>query len=135
MTFGSDEAYAELWRSLGIFEPDQWGPWVDAYLAADLAALCSTTALAEDVVDLLRIASEPIDPVNVPVLAIAADQGLINGTSPLVPDAAFDAMAEALPAFLAERLPATNHYTVALADPGASTTADLLVDFAAECGR
>jgi hypothetical protein len=43
-------------------------------------------------------------------------------------------MAKRYPSFWAERLPATNHYTIALSDPAATIVAERLVTFAASCG-
>jgi pimeloyl-ACP methyl ester carboxylesterase len=141
MTFASVDEYVTYWDGLGTFADAGPGYWARAYLEADLGGvagdhrpLCSSAAMAEDVGDLLAVAAASIEPVAVPVLAIAAEHGLVDGDRPIVNDAALELMAGAFPSFTAARVPG-NHYTVALADPGASTTADLLVDHAARCGR
>jgi pimeloyl-ACP methyl ester carboxylesterase len=142
MTFPSRREYYAYWQKLPVFDPEQWGPWVEAYLDYDLGGpepelrpKCSLAALAADAQDLLAFAGrDPAGSVRAPVLVLCADHGLIAGTRPLISDHSIEAMAEQYPSFWAERLPATNHYTIALADPAATIVAERLVTFAASCG-
>lgn len=138
-TFEDAAAYHAHWAGLGVFTAAEWGPWVDAYLDHDLAAdgrvKCLADAIAYDALDLLQTATAVGDePVAVPVLAIHATEGILHGTRPLVQAAAIDRMAATHPAFRSLEVPGTNHYTIALTEPGAAVVADALVAHAVTCG-
>ena len=138
-TFESPAAYRAHWAGLGVFTGGEWNPWVDAYLDHDLAAdgtaACLPDAIAHDAVDLLQTAGAIGDePIEVPVLAVHATEGILHGTSPLVRPAALERMAGTHPAFRSLEVADTNHYTIALTDPAATTVADALVGHAEVCG-
>jgi pimeloyl-ACP methyl ester carboxylesterase len=139
-TFADRAAYRAYWATLGVFTADEWSPWVDAYLDHDLGddgrPKCLPDAIAYDAVDLLQ-ASQAIgdEPISAPVLVVHATEGILHGTSPLVQASALERMAAAHPKFDAVEVPGTNHYTIALTDPAATTVADALVTHAAACGQ
>ena len=137
--FAGVEPYRRYWADLGVFTDEEWGPWVDAYLEHDLGRdgrpKCHAGAIAHDAIDLLQTAGAIGDrPIEVPVLAVHATEGILHGTSPLVGPAALRRMAETHTTFESVEVADTNHYTVALTAPAASTVADTLVEFAAVCG-
>ena len=137
-TFADRAAYRAHWAGLGVFTEDEWGPWVDAYLDHDLGddgrAKCLPAAIAVDAIDLLQTAGAiAAEPIGVPVLAIHATEGILHGTSPLVQASAIERMAATHPKFRALEVPGTNHYTIALTDPAATTVADALVAHAEAC--
>jgi pimeloyl-ACP methyl ester carboxylesterase len=141
-SFSSLAEYRDYWRQLAVFRADQWGPWVDAYLEYDLGGSpgelrpkCSGTALAADVQDLLTTAvARQTAQIEVPALALCADNGLVTGSPALITDGGIEDLARRSKSFEFERLADTNHYTVALADPAATVVADRLVEFASSCG-
>jgi pimeloyl-ACP methyl ester carboxylesterase len=138
--FDDRAAYRAYWAGLGVFTAEEWSPWVDAYLDHDLGddgrAKCIPDAIAFDALDLLQTATAHADdPILAPVLAVHATEGILHGTEPLVQPAAIERMAAAHPKFRALEVPGTNHYTIALTDPAATTVADALVAHAADCGR
>lgn len=137
--FDDAAAYRRHWASLGVFTPDEWSPWVDAYLDRDLGAdgraSCLPDAIAFDALDLLATAGRLGDePIGVPVLAVHATAGICHGTSPLVQPGALERMAATHQAFSAVEVPGTNHYTIALTEGPAALVADSLVGHAAACG-
>ena len=138
-TFTDRNAYRSYWADLDVFTADEWSPWVDAYLDHDLGAdhraKCLPDAIAYDALDLLQT-SQAIgdDPIGVPVLAVHATEGILHGTTPLVQPTAIERMATTHPKFSALEVPGTNHYTIALTEPAATTVADALVAHAATCG-
>jgi pimeloyl-ACP methyl ester carboxylesterase len=141
-TFSSLDEYREYWRQLAVFRSDQWGPWVEAYLEYDLGGppgelrpKCASTALAADVQDLLTTAvARQTSHIDVPVLALCADNGLVTGSPALITDGGIEDLARRSKSFEWQRLADTNHYTVALADPAATVVANRIVDFAISCG-
>lgn len=139
VSFADRASYRAYWADLDVFTPDEWNPWVDAYLEHDLGddgrAKCLADAIAHDAIDLVQTgAAIGDDPIAVPVLAVHATEGITHGTSPLVQPEAVERMAATHPKFHAVAVPSTNHYTIALTDPAATTVADELIDFAHACG-
>jgi len=140
ITFADPAAYRAHWAGLDVFTVDEWSTWVDAYLDHDLGddgrAKCLPDAITFDALDLFQTArSIGDDPIDVPVLALHATEGILHGTAPLVQAAAVERMAATHATFRAVEVPSTNHYTIALTDPAATTVADELVAHAAACGR
>jgi pimeloyl-ACP methyl ester carboxylesterase len=141
-TFSSRAEYHDYWRGLNIFSASGWNSWVEAYLDDDLGGVepdlrpkCTSEIALSDAQDLLATAlADALEPMAAPVLALYADHGLTDDAPPLVIDEALEIMADRFPAFGARGLTDVNHYTIALADPGATATADALVAFADRCG-
>lgn len=137
--FADRAEYRAYWAGLGVFTDDEWGPWVDAYVDHDLddsgRAKCLPAAIAADAMDIVDAARSLADePMDVPVLAVYATEGILHGTSALVQPAALERMAATHPKLRVLEVPGTNHYTIALADPAASIVADALVAHAEACG-
>jgi lipase len=147
-TFPSVEAYLEMWRGLPTFADvsgrPAWGPWVEAYLAYDLAGRdgqlrpkASEAGVRADFADMGRQAEveERLRAVKAPVMAIRAERGLAPDQPGVVADSAMERIRDCCAPGIIEHLVAdSTHYTIALADPGATMVADLLVHFAADCG-
>jgi len=142
-SYASRPAYFEFWRALPTFGPDEWTPWVEAYLDYDLGGeepdlrpRALEAAVRADFVDLAdRPAAEArLRALRCPAMAVRAEHGVAAGQPPLIPDAVLSGMAACVPDLEHHFLPGTTHYTIALADPGASTVAGLVVDFAQRCG-
>jgi pimeloyl-ACP methyl ester carboxylesterase len=143
MTFPTREAYYDYWRALPTFAPEEWGPWVEAYLdydlggtAPDLRPRPSEPAVRFDFADMAdRAAAEArLRAVRVPVLVVRAEHGIAAGQPPVLPDAVMEGIRSCVPGVEEHLVEGTTHYTVALADPGASRVADFVVDFTARCG-
>lgn len=142
-SYPSRRAYFEFWRALPTFQPDEWTPWLEAYLDYDLGGhepdlrpRALEAAVRADFVDLANRpeAEGRLRALRCPAVAVRAEHGVAPGQPPLVPDAVLSGMAECLPSLEHHFLAGTTHYTIALADPGASTVAGLVVEFAQRCG-
>jgi pimeloyl-ACP methyl ester carboxylesterase len=145
--FASLEEYLDSWRALPTFADGRglaWGPWIESYLAYDLGrengALrpkASEAGVRADFADMgdREVAERRLRAVRAPVLVIRAESGLAPDQPPVLSEEAVERIRGCCAGGLVEHVVAeTTHYTIALADPGASTVARLLVDFAADCG-
>ena len=74
-----------------------------------------------------------LEAVTCPVMAIRAEHGVAVGQPQLIPDAVMAEIRDAQPGVEEHLLPGTTHYTIALAEPGASQVADLVAEFADRC--
>lgn len=141
--YPSEAAYLAYWRAQPTFRPDEWGPWIEAWLRYDVggrppelrakaderAVRADFEALAPKAPALTRLRK-----VRAPVMAIRAEHGPAAGLPPIMPDAVMAELRSVLPSLEEHPLAGTNHYTIILAEPAASRVADLVVDFAARHG-
>ena len=145
--FASLDDYLDSWRRLPTFAgPGRlvWGPWVESYLDYDLGRFngslrpkASEAGVRADFADMgdRGAAERRLRAITVPVMAIRAESGLAFDQPPVLSDAAVERIRGCCARGLVEQVVVeTNHYTIVLADPGASTVAQLLVDFAGDCG-
>ena len=146
-TFPSVGAYLDTWRRLPIFADvpghTAWGPWVEEYLAYDIGGVngslrpkAKESAVREDFADMgNRVEVERrLRRVRVPIMVIRAECGLVPDQPGVLTDDAVERIRTCAPAAVEHTVADTTHYTIALADPGAVTVAELLVDFALKCG-
>ncbi|BCL12401.1 alpha/beta fold hydrolase [Micromonospora sagamiensis] len=142
--FPSREAYHDYWRPLPAFPAEVWGPWVHAYLDYDLGGTAprlrpraSEAAIRADYLDTLDadLLRKRLAAIEVPVTLLTAEEGFYPGQPPLYPDALVQAESAAMARFAHQRVSPTTHYTIALADHGATVCADALVAFAEQCGK
>jgi lipase len=141
-TYESRAAYLEFWRGLPTFPAADWGPWVEAYLEYDLGgeppnlrAQAAEPAVREDFRSMAQKqeVKRRLEAVTCPVMVIRAQDGVAPGQPPILPDQVMAEIRECIPSLEEHLIPATTHYTIALADPGASAVADLVDAFAARC--
>jgi pimeloyl-ACP methyl ester carboxylesterase len=146
--FASVDEYLDSWRRLPTFADVKgrlaWGPWVEDFLAYDLGRengqlrpKATEAGVRADFADMgdQEAAERRLRAVNVPVMVVRAESGLAPHQAPALSDAAVERIRACCDAGVVDHVVAeTTHYTIALADPGASTVAQLLVDFAAGCG-
>jgi lipase len=150
-TFPSREAYFDVWRELPLLSAASgqrvWGPWVEEYLAYDLggqngslrpkAAEAGVRAgVRADFADMGNQveAERRLGAVQAPIMVIRAENGLSPGEPGVLAEPAMDRIRRCAPDIVEYTIAETTHYTIVLTDPGASTVAELLVEFAAECG-
>jgi lipase len=137
--YSSREAYREFWRSQPHFPPEDWGPWIEAFLdyevggeAPCLRPKASEAAVRADLIAAIRrdeIIAQ-LRAVRVPVLMIRADSGFAPGTPPLFPDATMEEFRSYVPGMHEETIPGTTHYTIVLGNRGATRVAGLVDGFA-----
>ena len=146
-SFPSREAYLDSWRRLPTFADLSghcaWGPWVEEYLAYDLGGVngslrpkAKEAGVRADFADMgNRIEVERrLARVKVPIMAIRAECGLAPDQPGVLSQDAMERIRACAPGVVEHTLADTTHYTIALADPGASTVANLLVEFTRQCG-
>ena len=140
--YPSREAYRQFWRTQPHFPPEDWSPWVEAFLdyeiggePPELRPKAAEDAVKADLIEGLQ--SEQIAArlrsLHVPVLMLRAPAGFVPGQPPLFPDAMIEKMREFVPAMKDQIIPGTTHYTLVMGRRGASKIADLVDDFANLC--
>lgn len=140
-TYPSREAYREFWRSQPHFPPEDWGPWMEAFLDYEvggeppqLRPKASEEAVRADLAEGFQhdAITAWLQAIRVPVLMLRAESGFAPGHPPLFPDSMVDQMRAYLPTMEEETILGTTHYTIVLGR-GASRTADVIDDFARRC--
>jgi len=146
--FASMDEYLDSWRRLPTFADVSgrvaWGPWVEDYLAYDvgrrngrLRPKATEGGVRADFADMgdRQAAEGRLRAVACPIMVVRAESGLAPDQPPVLSSEAVESIRRCCAAGLVEHVVAdTTHYTICLSDPGASTVAELLVDFAAHCG-
>jgi len=137
-TFVSRDEYFSFWRAHPAFgDPGSWNAHVEAYLDYDLTgsppelrSKVSEAAVLADGRDLLAAESLRARMVEIacPVLLLRAPRGLLNQSSPQVPDRVVDEWRSILPDLTEELVPDTNHYTLLLGARGADRIAQGILD-------
>jgi lipase len=137
--WSSREAYRAWWRTQPMFEPGDWNAWLDQYidndLDADLRAKPFEPGVRADFFDMARTdaVAERLRRVRTPLLMIRAEYGFSRAHTMVMPDAVVRRITDCAPQAEATLVDGTTHYTIALADPGATVVADRLIDFARRC--
>jgi lipase len=146
LTFRNPGAYLDYWRDLPYFRHadggSAFGPWVEAFLADDLAddgnsrfrPKADEVAVRADFADMSRPVPvearlQTLAEQRVPVVVVRAERGLTPADPPVVSDDVLGLLRSIVPGVVDHTVADTTHYTVLLGDPGASTVADLLVRF------
>lgn len=134
MTFESQEAYRDFWKSHPAFAKD-WNGALDEYvdydlhgIAPNLFASSNQTAVEEDSVDLFGNELLETTLRNLPedVLMLRAVRGLQNEEVPLYPEAVLKATLTKYPKIKLVTVPDTNHYDILLSDVGAKACVNLI---------
>ena len=140
--YPSREAYRQFWRTQPHFPPEDWNPWVEAFLdyevggePPELRPKASEDAVRADLMEGLQREQmiARLQAIRVPVLMVRAPAGFIPGSPPLYPDSMMEHMRSCVHSLQEELIPGTTHYTLLMGQRGASRIADLLDDFAAHC--
>lgn len=133
-TFASEEDYVGFWRAHPAFAGEgAWGPAVDAYARYDLdgeppalRSRASEAAVRADGAELLvdeigQVAALRAMPG--PAVLLRAPAGLLGAPPPFVPVDVAEAAAAEIPSLTVVTVDGTNHYTITLAEPGATAVA------------
>jgi pimeloyl-ACP methyl ester carboxylesterase len=138
-TYPSREVYRQFWRTQPHFPPEDWNPWVEAFLdyeiggePPELRPKAAEDAVKADLLEGLQseqIAARLRD-LRVPVLMVRAPAGFVPGAPPLYPDAMIELMRKLVPAMEDQLITDTTHYTLIMGRRGASRVADLVDEFA-----
>jgi lipase len=132
ITFGSIDAYVNLWRLHPALGP-AWNDDVEAYVLHDLRGkpgryryMVSVAAVEADGEEMLSDAIDrlAIDEVRAPVHLLRAPRGAFDDENPLIPSADLEAFSARHPEAVVEEVDGVNHYTVLLgAGPGPARVA------------
>ena len=137
-TYPSRQAYREFWRTQPHFPPEEWNPWVEAFLDYEVGGdspvqpKASETGVRADLGEAFQrnAITERLKSVRVPTLLIRAESGFTPGQPPLFPDALAAEFRDYLPHIEDHKFAGTTHYTVALGERAASRIADLICELA-----
>lgn len=132
--FAIEDDYVAFWRDHPAFAAEgAWGPAADAYARYDVAGdppELRSRAVEEAVrVDGAELflgeggASGAVRRLRCPAVLVRATEGLLGAPPPLVPEDVAAAAAAEVPSLTVTTVPGANHYTITLAEPGASVVA------------
>jgi len=139
-TYPSREAYRQFWRGQPHFPPEDWGPWIEAFLdyevggdPPNLQPKASEAAVRADLMEGFKSAEivARLQAIRVPVLMLRAEKGFTPQMPPLFPESAMQAMRQFVPHMEEHLLPSTTHYTIVMGKQGATTCANLIDNLAA----
>ena len=142
-TYDSRAAFINFWRGQPNFPPEDWNPWIEAFLDYEVAG--ETTVRPKASPDGVRIdvaeafkrdeIIERLKSLHVPVLLLRAERGLEPKQTPIFPDSVMPLFQEYVPDMKEEMISGTTHFTITLGERGASRVADLIVECAESCER
>jgi len=133
-TYPSRQAYREFWRTQPHFPPEEWNPWVEAFLDYEVGGdspvqpKASESAVRADLGEAFQrvVINERLKGIRVPTVWIRAESGLTPGQPPLFPDGLVAEFRTCVPHVEDHKLAGTTHYTIALGEQGAKKIADLI---------
>lgn len=135
----SAEAHRATWRKYGLFRPEEWTSWVEDYIAHGVGGAppaLREKALGEaarvDFVDMTQRAEVEarLGAVRCPAMLIRATEGYVTGDYPIVSQIIAGQIRTFMPQAEEHVIQGATHYTILLADPGATRCADLVETFA-----
>ena len=141
-TYPSRQAYRDFWRSQPQFPPQDWSPWIEAFLDYELGGepprhrpKALDQGVRVDLAEGLKTDEirERLEKIYVPVVMVRAEAGFLPGQPPLYPEAVIAEMGRYLPGLEVHTIQGTTHYTIALGNRGATALADLIVEFCERC--
>ncbi len=137
-TYPSRQAYREFWRTQPHFPPEEWNPWVEAFLDYEVGGdsavqpKASEAAVRTDLGEAFQrdAINERLKSIRVPTIWLRAESGLTPGQPPLFPDSLAAEFRTWVPHTEDHKLAGTTHYTIALGEQGASKIADVICELA-----
>ena len=137
-TYPSREAYREFWRTQPHFPPEEWNPWVEAFLDYEVGGdspvhpKASEAGVRADLAEAFQCGAitERLKSIRVPALLVRAERGFTMVQPPLFPDALAARIQTYVPHIEDHKLAGTTHYTIALGDRAVTRIADLIAELA-----
>jgi lipase len=137
-TYPSRQAYREFWRTQPNFPPEEWNPWVEAFLDYEVSGespvqpKASEAGVRFDLGEAFQpeAITERLKSIRVPTLLLRAESGFTPGQPPLFPDAVTAQVRAYVPHIEDHKFPGTTHYTIALGERAAAKVADLICELA-----
>ena len=142
-TYESRGAFLDFWRGQPNFPPDDWNPWIEAFLNYEVTGETTVQPKAAAGAVRLDVAEAfkkdeivgRLKSLRVPVLLLRAETGLEPNQPPIFPDSMMRSFRECIPEMQEEMISGTTHFTITLGERGASRVAELIVEFAATCEK
>jgi lipase len=142
-TYPSRQAYREFWRMQPHFPPEEWNPWIEAFLDYEVGGdsrvqpKASEAAVRADLGAAFEreAITERLKSIRVPTVLVRAERGFTPAQPPLFPDELVEQIRTYVPHVEDHKLANTTHYTVALGDRAATSVADLIVELAHRLSR
>jgi len=142
-TYESRGAFLDFWRGQPNFPPDDWNPWIEAFLNYEVTGETTVQPKAAAGAVRLDVAEAfkkdeivgRLKSLHVPVLLLRAETGLEPNQPPIFPDSMMQSFRGCIPEMQEEMISGTTHFTITLGERGASRVADLIVEFAATCEK
>jgi len=141
-TYASRQVYRDFWRSQPQFPPEDWSPWIEAFLDYELGGepprlqpKASDQGVRVDLAEGLKTKeiTDRLEAIRVPVVMLRAEAGFLPGQPPLYPEPAMAEIRRCFPGLEVHTIQGTTHYTLVLGQRGASALADLIVEFYQRC--
>ncbi|HXP48154.1 MAG TPA: alpha/beta hydrolase [Terriglobales bacterium] len=141
-TYASRQVYRDFWRSQPQFPPEDWSPWIEAFLDYELGGepprlqpKASDQGVRVDLAEGLKTKeiTDRLEAIRVPVVMLRAEAGFLPGQPPLYPEPAMAEIRRCFPGLEVQTIQGTTHYTLVLGKRGASALADLIVEFSQRC--
>jgi lipase len=136
-TYPSRQAYREFWRKQPHFPPEEWNPWIEAFLDYEVGGdspvqpKASEAAVRADLGAFERgVITERLKSIRVPALFLRAERGFTPAQPPLFPDELVPQILNCVPHVEDHKFAGTTHYTVVLGDRAATKIADLIAGLA-----
>jgi lipase len=135
-TYPSREFYRDFWRKKPHFPPQDWNPWVEAFLdyeiggeAPNLRPKASQVAVLADLAEGFHREQivERLGSLRVPTVMLRAEFGFVPSAPPLFPDSVMEQLRSHVAHLEDHKVEGTTHYTIVMADPGAGQIASLLL--------
>ena len=135
-TYPSRQAYRDFWRTQPHFPPQEWNPWVEAFLDYEVGGdspvrpKASEPGVLADIQEAFQRDAiiQRLKAIQVPTLLLRAENGFIPGQPPLFPDALVSDFRTYLPQLEDHKFSGTTHYTITLGEDAAGKVADLICD-------
>jgi len=141
-TYPSRQVYRDFWRSQPQFPPEEWSPWIEAFLDYELGGepprlqpKASDQGVRVDLAEGLKTKeiTDRLEAIRVPVVMLRPEAGFLPGQPPLYPEPAMAEIRRCFPGLEVHTIQGTTHYTLVLGKRGASALADLIVEFSQRC--
>jgi pimeloyl-ACP methyl ester carboxylesterase len=135
-TYESRAAYREFWKSRPNFPPEDWGPWVEAFLDYEVAGDGPVQPKASQPAVLADM-SEGVNTqtilarsraLEVPVYFVRAEAGFTRTQAPLYPDSVMHEIRGYVRDLRERKIRGSTHYTILLGERGASEIAHLIAE-------
>lgn len=135
-TYPSRQAYRDFWQTQPHFPPEEWNPWIEAFLDYEVGGespvqpKASEAGVRADLMEGFRRdeINGRLKSIHVPTLWIRAESGFTRAQPPLYADVVAEQFRTHLPQVEHHKFAGTTHYTIVLGESAAAKVADLIFD-------